>query len=180
MESRDRLRIALLAAFAISLHGIERMIPAPVPWLRFGFANIITLTALVFYGIRVAMMITLIRVFIVSLLSGTFPGPGFILSLGGGIISTLSMGLACRFLSPLFSPLGFSLIGAFSHNLIQVLLAYMLFVRRLEAVLYITPLILVLGIMTGAVNGISSGMLISSLRSSLPLLYGKGQGSPGA
>ena len=67
MQSQDKLRIALLAAYAIGLHGLERMIPAPIPWLRFGLANIITLTALILYGFRVAMTITLIRVLIGSL-----------------------------------------------------------------------------------------------------------------
>ncbi|NOZ24851.1 MAG: Gx transporter family protein [Nitrospirae bacterium] len=163
MQSQDRLRIAILAAYAIGLHGLERMIPAPLPWMRFGFANIITLTALILYGLRVAMTITLIRVLIVSLLTGSFLGPGFVLSLGGGVASTLIMSGAYSLFSALFSPVGISLIGSMAHNLTQLTLAYLLFVRRMEAILFITPIILLLGIITGMINGMASGLLLKKL-----------------
>ncbi len=168
MQSRDRLRIAILAAYAIGLHGLERMIPAPLPWLRFGLANIITLTALMLYGLRVALTITLIRVLLVSLLTGSFLGPGFVLSLGGGVASTLLMGLASALLSSLFSPVGISLIGSMAHNLTQLTLAYLLFIRRMEPILFVTPLILLLGIITGMVNGMASGLLLKKLKGDSP------------
>ena len=164
MQSQDKLRIALLAAYAIGLHGLERMIPAPIPWLRFGLANIITLTALILYGFRVAMTITLIRVLIGSLFTGTFLGPAFVLSLGGGVISTLTMGGIYSAFSGAFSPIGLSLIGALFHNIAQLGLAYLLFVRRIEAILFITPLILLLGIITGTINGLACGLLLKKLK----------------
>jgi heptaprenyl diphosphate synthase len=166
MQSQDKMRIAVLAAYAIGLHGLERLIPSPIPWLRFGLANIITLTALVLYGMRVAMAITLIRVFIVSFLTGSFLGPGFILSLGGGIMSTLTMGIAHHLFSGLFSTIGVSLMGAFMHNLTQLLLALIFFVQRIEAILYIAPVILLLGVVTGTLNGLASGMLLIGLNTS--------------
>jgi len=164
MQSQDKLRIALLAAYAIALHGFERLIPAPIPWLRFGLANIITLTALILYGLRPAITITLIRVTIGSFLAGTFLGPAFLLSFGSGIVSTLAMGFAVRIAPQLFGPVGISLIGALFHNLTQLFLAYLLFIRRIEVVVILTPLILILGTITGALNGIVSGLLIEGLR----------------
>lgn len=71
------IHIALLAAYAIGLNSIERLIPSPIPWLRFGFANIITLTTLYLYGLKAGMTVTLIRVFVGSLFTGTFLGPAF-------------------------------------------------------------------------------------------------------
>ncbi len=153
----------MLAAYAIGLHGLERMIPAPVPWLRFGLANIITLTALVMYGVRVALTITLIRVLLVSLLTGSFLGPGFVLSLGGGLASTLAMGGACFLSRGIFSPIGISLLGATAHNLAQLGLAYFLFIGRIEAILFVAPLILFLGIITGVVNGTACILLLKQL-----------------
>ncbi len=165
MQSQDRLRVALLAAYAIGLHGLERLIPTPIPWLRFGFANIITLTVLVLYGFRVSMTITLIRVLMGSLFSGTFLGPGFVLSLGGGIASTSIMA-AVHSASRAFSPVGLSLLGALFHNIAQLGLAYLLFVRRIEAILLITPLILLIGIITGGINGTACSLLLKRLRGS--------------
>lgn len=163
MQSQVKTRIALLAAYAIGLHALERLIPSPIPWMRFGFANIITLTALVLYGMRVAMTITLIRVLLGSLFTGTFLGPSFLLSFGSGIVSTLAMGTAYILLSRLLSPFGISLIGALFHNLAQLGLAYLFFIRKIDAILYITPVILIIGIITGAINGLAATLLLKKL-----------------
>ncbi|MBF0317603.1 MAG: Gx transporter family protein, partial [Nitrospirae bacterium] len=145
MQQRDKYRIALLAAYAIALHGFERLIPTPVPWMRFGLANIITLLAMLMYGFRAALTVTLIRVTVGSFVIGTFLGPAFILSLSGGGLSVLSMGLVHRVVPGAFSPLGLSLTGAFFHNLGQIVVAYVLFIPNMHSMLVITPLILFLG-----------------------------------
>jgi len=163
MQSQDRVRIALLAAYAIGLHAIERLIPSPLPWLRFGLANIITLTAIILYGFRTGLMITLIRVFLGSLFLGTFLGPGFVMSLGGGTVSTIAMAGAYKTFRKAFSPFGLSLIGAFFHNLTQLTLAYLLFVRRYEVILYLSPVILFLGIITGGINGLICSIIVKRL-----------------
>lgn len=163
MQSQDRVRIALLAAYAIGLHAIERLIPSPLPWLRFGLANIITLTAIILYGFRTGLMITLIRVFLGSLFLGTFLGPGFVMSLGGGTVSTIAMAGAYKTFRKAFSPFGLSLIGAFFHNLTQLTLAYLFFVRRYEVILYLSPVILFLGIITGGINGLICSIIVKRL-----------------
>ena len=164
MQLQDKYRIALLSAYAIGLHGFESLLPTPIPWLRLGLANIITLITLLLYGMRPAIMVTLIRVIVVSLFTGTFLGPAFILSLAGGLISTFAMG-SVLFLSPrLFSVVGISLIGAFFHNITQLFLAYFLFIQRIEAILLITPIFLLLGTLTGTVNGVISDMLMKNLK----------------
>ncbi|KJU82387.1 Heptaprenyl diphosphate synthase component I [Candidatus Magnetobacterium bavaricum] len=153
MQQRDKYRIALLAAYAVALHGFERLIPTPVPWLRFGLANIITLVAMLMYGFRAALTVTLIRVTVGAFVIGTFLGPAFILSLSGGVFSVLSMGLVHRVVPQTFSPLGLSLTGAFFHNLGQIVVAYVLFIPNIHSMLVITPLILFLGTVSGCING---------------------------
>lgn len=154
----------MLSAYAIALHGFERLLPTPLPWLRFGLANIISLSALILYGLKPAMTITLIRVVIGSFLAGTFLGPAFALSLGAGVVSTLGMGLTLSVAPALFSPVGVSLIGALLHNMTQLFLAYLLFIGRVEVVVILTPVILITGVVTGALNGIASGMLVRGIR----------------
>ena len=166
MQSPNRYHIALLSAYALALHGFESMFPSPVPWLRLGLANIVTLITLLLYGLRAAVTVTLIRVVLASILNGTFLGPAFLLSLGGGILSTLSMGFFASFTPRLFSATGLSLIGALFHNVTQLLLAYVLFIQRIEAVLLITPLIILLGTLTGTINGIVSELIINNLKKS--------------
>jgi len=164
MLLQDKYRIALLSAYAVALHAFESLLPTPIPWLRLGLANIITLVTLLLYGIRAAMVVTLIRVILASLFIGTFLGPAFILSLGGGVTSTLAMGLVLSVTPRLFSTIGLSLIGALFHNIAQLVLAYILFIQRIEAILLISPFIILIGALTGTVNGVISDLLIKNLK----------------
>ncbi len=163
MQLQDKYRIAVLSAFALALYGIESLVPTPIPWLRLGLANIVTLVALIMYGFRTAMTVTLIRVILGSLFTGTFLGPAFVLSLGGGVASTAAMGLAYLACKDIFGPVGLSLIGAFFHNSAQLALAYFLFIQRIEAMLIIGPVIILIGTLTGMANGTVSGLLIKNL-----------------
>jgi heptaprenyl diphosphate synthase len=164
MQLQDKYRIALLSAYAVALHAFESLLPTPIPWLRLGLANIITLVTLLLYGFRAAMVVTLIRVILASLFIGTFLGPAFILSLGGGVTSTLAMGLILSVTPRLFSTIGLSLIGALFHNIAQLVLAYILFIQRIEAILLISPFIILIGALTGTVNGVISDLLIKNLK----------------
>jgi heptaprenyl diphosphate synthase len=163
MQLQDKYRIAILSAYALALHGFEALIPSPIPWLRLGLANIIALTALVLFGFRTAMMITLIRVMLGSIFAGTFLGPSFILSLGGGIAGMCAMGTMRGISRKIFGPVGLSLIGALFHNAAQLFLAYLFFIQKFEAVLIISPIILLIGTVTGFVNGIVADILIKNL-----------------
>ncbi len=166
MQLQDKYRIALLSAYALALHGFESLIPMPIPWFRVGLANIITITAFIVLGFRAALMVTLIRVFIASIFTGSFLGPGFMLSMGGGLSSVLAMGLVYYSVPWLFGPVGLSLIGALFHNLSQLLLAYVLFVQKIEPILLITPILLLIGTITGFLNGLVADLLVKGLKNS--------------
>ena len=163
MQLQDKHRIAILSAYALALHGFESLLPTPIPWLKLGLSNIITLVALILYGFRTALLVTMIRIVLASILIGTFLGPAFILSAGGGIASVIAMGLSIKLFKNLFGAVGISLIGALFHNIAQLSLAYFLFIQRIEAIFIIAPLIVLIGSVTGIVNGIISDILIKNL-----------------
>ena len=150
--------VSSLVAMSIVIHSVEMFIPSPLPWLRFGFANIIVLTAIAMFGLRVGLMVTILRVFLGTILMGTFLTPAFFLGMGGGIGSTLVMGLAYRKLKPYFSLVGISVMGAYTHNIVQLTIVYLLFIRHSE-VFYILPVLLLFGILTGILNGIAAAYL---------------------
>ncbi len=164
MQSQDKYRIAILSAYAIAIHSFESLLPTPIPWFKFGVANIITLTTLVLYGFKAAMMVTLIRVILASIFISTFLGPGFILSFGGGVSSTAVMGIVFSLFPRLFGPIGLSLVGALFHNIAQLFLAYFIFVRQVEPILIVSPILISLGAVTGAINGVISGLLIKNIK----------------
>jgi heptaprenyl diphosphate synthase len=163
MELRDMVYLSLLATFAIVVHSLEMVFPSPLPWLRLGLANIMTLATLIHFGLKAALFVTLIRVLVGSFLVGSFLNPGFFLSFSGGIMSTLAMGLVISIFKRAFSPVGVSLIGAFTHNLTQIAVAYIMIVKRKEVFLLV-PVILALAILTGTFNGIASTILANHLK----------------
>ena len=83
----DDHRIARLTAAAIAIALVESAVPSPLPGVKPGLANIITLLVLLRYDWVTAAWVTLLRVLAVSLLIGQFLAPGFVLSLGGALAS---------------------------------------------------------------------------------------------
>jgi heptaprenyl diphosphate synthase len=154
--------ISSLVAMAVVIHSIEMFIPSPSPWLRFGFANIIALTAIALFGLRVALMVTILRVFLGTILMGTFLTPAFVLGMGGGIGSTLVMGIAHGHFKALFSLVGISVMGAYTHNIVQLTVVYFLFIRHSE-IFYVLPVLLLFGILTGILNGIAATYLTTHM-----------------
>jgi heptaprenyl diphosphate synthase len=83
--------IIILVSNAIIISLLESIIPVPipVPGVKLGLANIITLIALVFLAFKDVMLIVIIRCFVVALLTRGIMMLAF--SLSGGIISALIM-----------------------------------------------------------------------------------------
>jgi heptaprenyl diphosphate synthase len=153
-------QIALLVALACILQISESMIPHPIPGLRLGLANMVTLTTLVLLGFRHALEVALIRTILSSLIIGTFMSPGFILSFSAALASTLIMGLF-YWLSGLnarfrFSIIGISIVGAFCHNMVQLFLAYFLLVKH-SGIFVFFPWLSIGALATGWVVGIVAG-----------------------
>jgi heptaprenyl diphosphate synthase len=151
-ETRNLVLLSLLVALAVVLRGIEGIIPNPLPWVRIGLANIMTLLAILLFGVKLGFLLTVLRVFIASLLFGTFLSPTFILSFTAGIVSTLAMGFIHVYLPKMFSPIGISVFGGFTHNLVQLFVAYLLIVKHLQ-IFYLFPILALIGILSGFFNG---------------------------
>ncbi len=131
----------------------ESAIPRPLPWLKPGLSNLVSLVALYLYGFRSAFLIMLLRVLIGALILGTFFNPGFVFALGGGCVSTILMGWAVAAFRARFSIIGVSLIGAFSHNLTQLLLAAF-WIANSPRLFYLAPLMLLSSLFSGFLVGI--------------------------
>lgn len=153
-------KIALLIALACVLQISESLIPHPIPGLRLGLANMLTLIALVMLGFGYAMEVAILRTVLSSLIMGTFMSPTFILSLGGAVVSTLAMGFFywlsglgryCR-----LSIIGISIIGALVHNLVQLYLAYLLLVKHAGIFVFL-PWLSIGAVGTGWVVGVVAG-----------------------
>lgn len=166
LQSRNIYTISLFVALACVLQISESLIPHPIPGLRLGLANILTLTALVMLGFRSALEITLMRTVLSSFITGTFMSPGFILSFSGAVISTLIMGLLLH-VSRKYSRYGLSIIGisiagAFTHNMVQLFLAYFILIRHSGIFLFF-PWLSIGAVVMGYVIGITAAGVCRNL-----------------
>ena len=160
--TRQDIRIAWLAALAICLHIIESAIPMPLPGVKPGLANVVTLYALLRYGIYEAIWVSVIRVLAGSLLLGTFLSPTFFLSLAG-MLSSIAI-LALAFHSPFKpGPIGYSLLAAQAHIVGQFLLAYYLFIPH-PGLWNLLPILLSFAIALGWLTGIITRSLLRRLQ----------------
>src|SRR5690606_3548788 len=135
--AEDR-RIARHAAAAIVLTVAEAAIPLPLPGVKPGLANIVTLVVLARWGWREAVWVSLLRVLAGSLLLGQFLAPGFFLGVSGARASLVSLGLAGRLRARWFGPVSHSILAAFAHIGAQLVVARLWLVPH-DGVFYLTP-----------------------------------------
>jgi heptaprenyl diphosphate synthase len=148
-------RLAVLVALATGIHALEAALPLPmpVPGARLGLANIVTLLALSLFGVQSGLAVAILRVVLGSLLTGSFLGFGFWLSLLGGTVSCLVMAAAVRLVKrgviTLFSA---SVLGAVTHNLAQLVTASLI-VNNFTLCKGYFPLSVLLALPTGLFTG---------------------------
>lgn len=145
--------IAMLVAQASVLHFLESLLPnpIPIPGVKLGLANIITLLALVIFDFKTAMQITVLRTILGSLLSGTLFGVGFFMSFSGAVSATCLMALLLYACSG-FSLLGISVAGAVAHNLGQLSIAAL--ILHFPGIIYYLPFMLLFSVPTGIITGL--------------------------
>ena len=114
----DITRTALLLAAALILSWVESVLPfqIPVPGVKLGLANIVTLFFFFLFSFPVALLFGLLRALLSSLFLGRLSGLAF--SLCGTVLSVCGMALLkkCR----CFSSLGVSAAGAVLHGVGQL------------------------------------------------------------
>ena len=155
------MNLALLTALSLAISLIESMVPMPVPipGARLGFSNIIILIAIYFYDYKKALTVSILKSFLLVLITGSVMS--FFYSIVGAIFSTSAMYFAIKKLDDDFSLIGVSEIGAFSHNLGQIIVA-IFFMQNIK-MFYYFPILVFIGIFTGFFVGLSTGFMIKHL-----------------
>ena len=141
---------AMITAFAVILSYVESIIPlnTGIPGVKLGLANFAILFALYYIGAKEAVIINLVRILIVGFMFGNVISIAF--SITGAMISFIIMWLLKK--TNLFSVISVSVAGGVSHNIGQMLIA--VFIVDNYTVLYYIPVLIVSGIITGAVIGV--------------------------
>lgn len=145
--------IARMAAVALGLTVLENAIPSPLPGVKPGLANIVTLIVLARYGWRVAVWVSLLRVLAGSLLFGNFLAPGFFLSLAGALCSLLVLAFAQHLPSRWFGVVSHSIYAAFAHVAGQMTVVYLWLIPH-AGIAWLIPIFATAALVFGTVNGL--------------------------
>jgi heptaprenyl diphosphate synthase len=154
-------RISKLAALAIALHMIEAIIPSPLPGVKPGIANIVTLYVLYQYGFATAAWVSILRVFASSLLLGQFLSPTFVLSLSGGVSSLAMLWLTLNLPKKWFSPISVSIFAAFTHIAGQLIIVRLWLIPH-AGVTYLIPVFAVAALFFGLMNGLITAKILNN------------------
>ncbi len=151
-SARDH-HIARMAALALGLSVLEAAIPSPLPGVKPGLANIVTLIVLARYGWQTAAWVSLLRVVAGGLLLGNFLAPGFFLSLGGALCSLLILALSQYLPARWFGTVTLSILAAFAHISGQLLVVYLWLIPH-TGIAYLFPVFAIAALLFGTVNGL--------------------------
>lgn len=151
--------LSLLIAVAMILSYIESLVPAfvAVPGVKVGLSNIATVFALYTLGAPSAVAVSLIRVFLSSLLFGNFAM--MIYSLAGAFLA-LGFMVLLKY-TELFSEVGVSVVGGVAHNAGQVIAAAFM-MENAGIAYYLIPLV-VSGTVAGIVVGLAAALLVKRI-----------------
>lgn len=153
--------LSLLVTFGLVLHIIENMIPVPfpIPGAKLGLANIISLLAIVMYGVKEGLTVNILRCLIGALLTGSMSS--LLYSLSGAVLSTLMMTLFYKYFRKVFSLVGISIVGGVTHNIAQVTVASII-LSTFGLYIYL-PFLMVIGLFTGFFTGLAAFFISQNL-----------------
>ena len=142
--------LALFATLALSIHTAEAMLPSitPIPGIKLGLANVITLILLIHMKPRDAGIVLLLRITLASIFSGNLINCFY--SFAGGLVAFAVMTMLHHLFAKRFVILT-AIAGALAHNLSQILLATLL--TGTPVILAYTPILIIAGAICGVFTG---------------------------
>lgn len=147
MNVKKSVILAFLVAAGILLQLLESFVGVfmIVPGYKIGLANIAGLFVLYMYDEKSMAYVSLLRIFLSSLMQGTLFSVSFWLSLSGGLLACLAMIIAYK--SKVFSIYGVSILGASFHNIGQVIAITWIYQQYFMQLFL--PILLALSIVSG-------------------------------
>ncbi len=149
----------VLASVGLVFSYVETLLPLTfiAPGVKIGLANGIALLLILKNDIKGAFLVNIIRILLLNLL---FVNPfSLIFSLSAGVVSTLVMWLVSK--TKKFGAVGFSVLGALTHNLVQTVVALILLG---SGVLYYSPFLIFSAIISGSAIGFLAKVLDKKIK----------------
>lgn len=153
--------LSVLTAVALIIFVVELQIPNPfpIPGIKLGLANIITVYAVYRYKPYEAAAITVVRLILGAVFAGNFAA--LIYSASGAALCLIGMLILRRFIDEKHIWIS-SVFGALLHNTGQMAAA--LIITQTPQLLAYYPFLLVSGCLAGAFTGLCAQIVISRLK----------------
>lgn len=160
INTKTLVTISALIAVAMILSYIESLIPAftTIPGVKMGLSNIATVFALYTLGWPYAILVSVIRVILSSLLFGKITG--LIYGLSGAALALLAMILVKK--TNRFSTVGVSVVGGICHNIGQIIAVCI--VMGTSAIALNLIVLLITGTIAGVLIGVAAGILVERIK----------------
>ena len=149
----------VFTALALIFSYVESLIPfhIGIPGAKLGLANLVIVIVLYKMDVKSAYLLSVARVVLSGFIFGSMFG--ILYSLAGGLLSLTVMALMRR--TQGFSVIGVSIAGGVFHNIGQLIVA-MIVVESYSA-LYYLPALLITGLITGLMIGITANEMLKRL-----------------
>ncbi len=163
MKTKKLTTMALLTAIALTIFMVEAQIPAfiPLPGVKLGLANIVTVFAVFTLGPGEAAAILACRIFLGSIFAGNFSS--ILYSAAGGACAIAVTILMGRFLTKKQLWIAGTL-GAVAHSFGQMAVAVL--VTGTPSIIVYLPALIAISIVTGSCTGLAAQFLVD--RGNLP------------
>lgn len=152
---RQITTMGMLVALAMVLGFVETLIPINlgIPGMKLGLANIVVVIALFLFDIKTAVVVSILRIILIAMTFGNMSMMFY--SIAGASLSLLSMVAISKIKS--FSLISVSIVGGIMHNVGQIICAA--FVVRTNGVFTYLPVLMIAGLVSGALIGIVAGLI---------------------
>lgn len=159
MKTKKIALLGIAITLAMIMSYIESLFPLSfaIPGIKMGLANIVIIFVLYKMSTLDAIIVSIIRVLLVSLLFGNVMTLTY--SISGAVLSLLFMVMLKS--TEKFSTIGVSVTGAIMHNIGQMLMAMLLL--ETQQIIYYLPALLISGIVTGILIGTVSAIVIKRI-----------------
>ncbi len=170
MKANKVALLGIMGALALVLGFIENLFVPDIPFLpvgaKPGLSNVVTMYAASAMGLPAALYVTFIKVIFALITRGVTAS---VMSLCGGVLSTLAVCIFIKYEGKIFSFLGIGIIGALTHNIGQLIGAC--FISGTFTILNYGKYLLIFSLITGTVTGSMLMLLMPRLKSIGGLKY---------
>ena len=158
MKIKRLAALSLLTALALILFIVEAQIPplVPIPGVKIGLANIVTVFAVFFLGAKEGAMVLAARIFLGAVFAGNFSS--ILYSGAGGLFAILAV-IGLKWVLGKHQIWIAGCLGAVAHGIGQMVVAVPL--SGTPSVLIYLPVLVVTGIITGVFTGLCAQVLVN-------------------